>query len=78
MTDKPVPGVVPGPVRDALEETRLPWEIELGGKHRKIKLGGRLVGILPKGKKMQDAHDRTIKNTVAQIRRTAREIRGTS
>lgn len=77
MTEKHLPGVVPGPVRDALEETRLPWNIELGGKHWKIRLDGRLVGILPKGKKMQDASDRPIKNTVAQIRRTAREIRGT-
>jgi hypothetical protein len=77
MTAKqPIPGILPDRVREALEETLLPWNLEIGGKHWKIKLDGRLVGVLPKSKKMQDASGRPIKNTIAQIRRTAKEIRG--
>ncbi len=77
MTAKqPIPGILPDRVREALEETLLPWNLEIGGKHWKIKLDGRLVGVLPKSKKMHDASGRPIKNTIAQIRRTAKEIRG--
>jgi hypothetical protein len=78
MTKKPIAGLLPDRVRDALDETRLPWELELGSKHWKIKLAGKLVGIVPKSKKMHDASDRPIKNTIAQIRRAAKEIRGTT
>jgi hypothetical protein len=65
---------MPDGVREALEETRLPWELETGGKHYKVKLAGRLVGVLPKGK-YTSAHKRSVLNTITQIRRAAKEIR---
>jgi hypothetical protein len=66
---------MPDDVREALGETRLPWELETGGKHYKVKLAGRLVGVLPKGK-YTSTRKRTVLNTIAQIRRAAKEIRG--
>jgi hypothetical protein len=75
---KPNAGILPNRIRDALEKTQLPWSLELGSKHWKIKLAGRFVGILPKSKKMHDADLRPTLNTISKIRRTAREIRGNS
>jgi hypothetical protein len=65
---------IPDGVREALEETRLPWGLETGGKHYKVKLAGRLVGVLPKGKHTS-TYKRSILNTIAQVRRAAKEIK---
>lgn len=66
---------VPKEVEDELNATGLPWGVELGGKHVKIKLVGRLVGILPlNGRNIQQANSVPMKNTIAQIRRAAREL----
>jgi hypothetical protein len=65
---------LPNELREALDNTGLPWELELGGKHYKVKLAGRLVGVLPRGK-FNGSHKRTLLNTVSQIRRAAQEIR---
>lgn len=64
---------IPPQVEAALNTTGLPWVLEQGGRHQKIKLGGRLVGILPNGK-VNTSHKRTLLNTIAQIRRVAQEI----
>ena len=64
---------LPDKVRIALDETGLPWAIENGTRHQKIKLKGRLVGILPHGSG-SSANPRTIKNSVAQIKRAAQEL----
>ena len=62
-------------LRPELEASGLPWSIDNGGKHLKLRLGGRLIGVLPKGSShTQDP--RATKNLVAQIRRAAREMRG--
>ena len=60
----------------ALEATNLPWVAEEGGKHYKIKLAGRLVGIYPRGKagKLQS---RSLLNTISQVRRAAQELKST-
>lgn len=58
-------------IRSALEATGLPWSLEPGGKHIKIKVNGRLVGILPRGSARD--RDRANLNTIAQIKRTARK-----
>lgn len=59
-------------IREELEKTGLSWEIMQGSKHKKIYLQGRLVGILPRdGKK---GAERTVCNTIAQIRRAAQSI----
>jgi hypothetical protein len=54
-------------VRAALEAKGLPWAIEQGTKHHKIKINGRLVGIMPRGRGTD--RDRAQKNIIAQIRR---------
>ena len=57
-----------------LEETGLPWGIEQGRGHLKIKLAGHLVGVMTAGSKPADT--RAEKNVIAQIRRKAAELKG--
>jgi len=54
--------------------TGLPWEVETGKKHYKVKLAGRLVAVYPHGK-AQERYKRALLNTITQVRRTARELR---
>lgn len=54
---------------DALDATGLPWSVELGSKHRHIRLDGRLVGLIPLGR--ERGYGRGTENTIAQIRRVA-------
>lgn len=63
---------LPKPVKQALEETGLPWTVERGSNHRKIKVSGKLVGILPNAANRSTSPDRAQKNIVAQIRRAGR------
>lgn len=65
---------VPVELEAALNETHIPWHIEEGTKHRKVKLGGKLVAILPHGK-AQETYRRALLNTISQIRRMAQEIK---
>lgn len=58
----------------ALEETGLPWEIEPGRGHMKIKLAGHLVGVTRQNKAGNNR--RAEKNVIAQIRRKAAELKG--
>jgi hypothetical protein len=62
--------MIPKEVEQALEETGLPWEIEEGSRHRKIKVAGRLVGILPH--KARGQGGRGQRNVIAQIRRAGK------
>lgn len=57
-----------------LSETGLPWDIESGARHLKVKLAGKLVGIFPQAGKTGGA-TRARLNIRAQIRRAARECR---
>lgn len=62
---------LPKQVQQALDDTGLPYAVEPGKRHRKIRVEGRLVGILP-----MHTHDadngRACKNIVAQIRRAGK------
>jgi len=60
----------------ALEETGLPWDIEQGRGHLKIKLSGHLVGVMTAGSK--PAGPRSERNLISQIRRKAAELKGSS
>lgn len=60
-------------IRGALDATGLPWAVETGSKHYKIRLAGRLVGVFSMGKNTQPSH--AIHNTVSNIRRLERELR---
>ncbi|MEY4402312.1 MAG: hypothetical protein RIR91_347 [Verrucomicrobiota bacterium] len=64
---------LPQEIRTALDATGLPWAIENGGRHRKVRLAGRLVGVFSKGRAV--AADRAMANVVAQIRRAAHQLR---
>lgn len=61
-------------VRQALEETGLPWRIEAGSKHFKIRLNDRLVGVYPQGKRTE-ANPRANLNVISNIKRAARETK---
>lgn len=63
---------IPKNLRDELDSTGLTWALINGGRHYKIKLAGKLVGIYPRSP-TRDV-DRAAKNTIAQIRRAVREI----
>ena len=65
---------LPDELREALNRTGLPWEVETGKKHNKVKLAGRLVAVYPHGK-AQERYKRALLNTITQVRRTARELR---
>ena len=67
---------IPAELREALDKTGLPWSIEEGSKHRKVKMGGMLVGVLPHGKR-QEAYKRSLLNTLTQVRLAARKIKET-
>lgn len=60
-------------VHDALVATGLPYTIEPGARHRKIKVAGRLAGILPRSP-TKDSDLRPALNVASQIKRLAREI----
>lgn len=57
-----------------LEETGLPWDIEQGRGHLKIRMSGHLVGVMTAGSKPADP--RAEKNVISQIRRKAAELKG--
>lgn len=62
--------IVPKPIRDELEATGLPWAAEMGKKHVKVRLNGRIVLVTSKS---GATSPRDIQNGIATIRRAARE-----
>lgn len=57
-----------------LEASGMPWELVPGKKHYKLRVGGRMVGILPLSGKLQTTNKVPLKNTLAQVRRAIRDI----
>ena len=66
---------VPPQLEAALNESGFPWEVQVGKKHRKIRMAGRLVTILPHGPK-QEANMRVVLNTIRDVRQMAAKLRG--
>jgi hypothetical protein len=66
---------VPDEVRAALEASGLPWAIEQGSRHQKIRLAGFMVGVLPTGGCNARINNRGSANVVAAIRRKAKELK---
>jgi hypothetical protein len=56
-----------------LDESGLPWHIDVGGSHLKIMLGKRLVTILPKSGYQRSKTGRAHQNVLAQIKRAIKE-----
>lgn len=66
--------MIPRPIQRALEATGLPWEVTMGGRHRKVMLAGRFVAILPSNLRGATRMNyRAERNVIAQIKRAARE-----
>lgn len=65
---------VPPELAAALDATGLPWEVEIGKKHRKIRLAGRLVTVIPHGPK-QEANKRVVFNTIKNVRHMEKTIK---
>ena len=66
------PRNLPREIEQELDATGLPWEITLGRKHYQVRLGGKLVGILPRGP-LKESNHRAIKNLRAHIRRASKQ-----
>ena len=64
---------MPPEIRDALEATGLPWTVESGKKHHKVRLCGRLAVVLSHGSKRPKA--KTVPNGITAIRRLAAELK---
>lgn len=65
---------IPDEVLAELEATGLPWAVDNGSRHAKLRLCGRLVGILPRGR-ASFPHPKATLNTITQIRRMARALK---
>lgn len=63
-------------VRVDLEATGLPYVLEQGSRHVKVKLAGYLVGVLPMNDRNSASHERAYLNIRSQIRRKAKELLG--
>lgn len=61
-------------LKAALNETGLPWTIEPGSKHFKLRLAGRLVSIIPQGVKGGHSKVCTAK-AIKDVKRIAAELR---
>ena len=65
---------LPERLREALDNTGLPWRVEDGSKHYKVKLCGKLVAVFPFGK-ARDYDKRALLNTITQVRLAAGQIK---
>jgi hypothetical protein len=65
---------LPKEVTRTLDETGLSWRVEGGTKHYKIRMAGRIVGVYPQGT-VKESNGAALRNMVARIRRTARELK---
>jgi hypothetical protein len=61
------------PFEEELAASGVPYEIENGARHYKIKVGGRLCGILPRSGR--GSTNRGILNVMAQVRRAIQEYK---
>lgn len=61
-------------VRELLDGSGLDWELVDGGRHLKLRVGGRLVQVLPKGKTALRPDRRAHLNCLTSIRRALRGL----
>lgn len=66
---------VPPELAKALDATGFPWEVENSKKHRKIRLAGRLVTVIPHGPS-QEVNRRVVLNTIKNVRHMAEKLKG--
>lgn len=63
-------------IEAAFAESPVPCKIVDGTKHKKIFVGSRLAGILPRDGRDSDRTRRARMNTLSQIRRAIKQARG--
>lgn len=59
---------------ELLEASGLEWELELGTKHHKLRVQGRLVQVIPRGRTAVQPRCRQHLNCMASVRRALREL----
>lgn len=62
---------IPKEIEAALIATGRPWSTKMGGRHVKLILDGRMVGVLPINGGNSASHRGSL-NVISQIRRAAR------
>ena len=61
---------VPQSMRTLLDESGVPWWIEEGTSHLKVRLAGKLVAVLPRGKSLKQTRDKRAElNALANVKR---------
>jgi hypothetical protein len=64
---------MPNDLQRLLDESPVPYRIEIGTRHYKLIVGNRMATILPKSKKARAGTYRAHKNVMANVRRAIRE-----
>lgn len=67
---------IPNTILRELKVCGLAWEVKNGGKHEKLFVGGKLAGILSRGK--NEDLPFAVMNLRASVRRIIREAQNTS
>jgi hypothetical protein len=65
---------LPPEIRAALDATGLPWTSEVTNSGLKIRVGGRLAGVIGQSHSRTAYNRHNSKNLIAQIRRIAKEL----
>lgn len=60
-------------LRRLLDDSGLPWDLELGKKHMKLTVQGRLAGVLPYTRQREGG--RTADNLLSAVRRLISQIK---
>jgi hypothetical protein len=64
---------MPKSVRTLLDNSGLPWWVEPGGAHLKVRLAGKLVAVLPRGRSAKQSTDKRAElNTLSNIKKALR------
>ena len=58
----------------ALEECGFPWELQQGSKHYKLRVGGKMVTVLPLRTKQQ-VNRRVVLNTIKNVRHMVQKLK---
>ena len=63
-----------GEIYAELEGSGLDWDATMGGRHIKLTVAGRMVGIVPIGSRQNPGGSRAMLNVLAQVKRGFRAV----
>jgi len=68
---------VPDEVQSEIEESGLAWGVEVGSKHAKLRIEGKLAAVLPRGGKARSSekYKRAMLNTRSNVRKLITQIK---